>query len=222
MTDRIPAPTRAMHVRSAVFALVFAPVALSMMNASMADVIAVTAVGQPLSSIGGMAGMILSCLLIGFVTANSEDSDAGMIVTTGVSFFLALLQLGGISPGATLLGLTQEEVSVAMSWSMYPLVSSVILLAATLAMMNLRRTAHNASFRETDDIVTFFGEGEQHYRDRSIALGASLASVLVATALFIYMAPTDSSGVAAFGLTGMTLGHEPRYIAGIFWQEFYP
>ena len=114
--------SRSEHVRSGVYALVFAPVALIFMGSSMADLQAQAAVGLPLASVEGLIGVALATIILALVSLNCEESPAGMYVTSALSIPIGLSQAAGYLRvpllQSTIFDLPDMRSSVL--WSLYP------------------------------------------------------------------------------------------------------
>lgn len=214
VTPQLTQPTRFQHVRSAAFALVFAPVGLSLMNLSLVSILAATAVGQPLSASAGMVGIVLAAVLFCLIAINSEESAGGMIALTAWSAFIGLLHMQGVSPAAVVLPLRSAEITAALHWNYFPYATTAVFGGMTIAMYLVRRAATHSEL-SAEQLWDSLLPSRRHYRERSRVFSATIVAITLAIGLYIYMAPMDSSGVAAHGLTGMQLGHEPRPYAGI-------
>lgn len=214
MNPQLTQPTRAQHVRSVAFSLVFAPVALSLMNLSLVSILAATAVGQPLSASAGMVGIVLAAVLFCLIAINSEESAGGMIALTAWSALIGLLNMQGVSPTTVILPLKSEEIMAALHWNYFPLATTAVFGGMTIAMYLVRRAATHSEL-SAEQLWDSLLPSHRHYRERSRVFIGAIAAIILSIGLYIYMAPMDSSGVAAYGLTGMQLGHEPRPFAGV-------
>ncbi|WP_022867235.1 hypothetical protein [Schaalia vaccimaxillae] len=184
------------HLRSAVFAFFFAPLALVLMGSSMADVQTMTALGQPLASVEGLVGMALASILLALVSISSDRSPAGMIVTFLASIVVGALQLSGRLTVPFLMAsvVDRPDMSASMSWNLYPVIVVGIMAGATCAFI---LTLRDAPARQVHSL--------KRLRSHPHAWVASLALplALIAMMLLIHVAPTDTTAVAAQGLSGV-------------------
>ena len=67
--SRLSLPVGAI-LRPAIFAVIFAPLALILMGMSLADLQARAAIGVPLASVEGMIGMAISAILLAMISIN--------------------------------------------------------------------------------------------------------------------------------------------------------
>jgi len=201
-------------MRSGLFALLFAPVALGMLGLAVTDSMSVTAVGQPLSSSLGMIGLLVSTLLLGLIAVNADESPAGMIVMTAWSLVIGILQLLGITPlpAGLVSSVSGPDTQAAMVWCLYPVAVFAICLGATLATFDVRRRAIAAVNNQGPDahleaIDDVFAPGPAHGRDRLIVTVSSVILTSVAVTALIWAAPSNTLPVAAHGLAGLSSEH---------------
>ncbi len=207
-------PTRLQHLRSGLFAFLFAPIALGLLAEAVTDSMSVTAVGQPLSSSLGMIGLLVATLLLGLIAVNADESPAGMVVTTAWSLVIAILQLTGIMalPVGPVPFVSGADMHAAMVWSLYPVTVFAICLGATLATFDVRRralAAVNSPGPEVhlEGINDVFASNPTHGRDRLLVTVGSVILTSVAVAALIWAAPSDTLPVAAHGLAGLSSHH---------------
>lgn len=229
-------PSRGQRVRTGAFAVVFAPIALVLMGLAVTDLQVQTSVGQPLSSSEGLVGLLVATLLLALIAMNSEQSSAGMVVTTVSSLVVGALQLLGVSGGplSRIVSASGTDVRAAMVWSLYPLAVFAICLGVTLANVGQRRRIKQAVARtragaptptaapgtspgadpasELDDA---FGRSPRHLRARTMVTLASLVLVLAASLALVWAAPDDTLEVARLGLRGILVGTTLNPLAGI-------
>ncbi len=221
-------PTRSQQIRSGLFALVFAPVALIVMGFAIIDMQAETAIGQPLSSSEGLIGLLISTILLALIAVNSEESSVGMVVVTVCAAIIGCLQLSGVIHAPSFS--TAQSMS-AMTWSLSPIVVFTTCLGATLAFHDTRcraivvgraldaRDDEDTPSSETahplDDFSDIFSPGRSHYRERTLVMVGSVLLTCVAIAATVWAAPDDTIAVAAHGLAGMTENSEMRLGGGL-------
>lgn len=223
---RAEAPTRAQHLRSGVFALVFAPIALVVLGLSVTDTQAMAAVGQPLSSSVATVGVLISTVLLGLIAANSDESPVGMIVTTAWSFIIGALQLLGLShvPSSLLSPVSGPDTAAAMRWCLYPLAVFMICLMSTLAVVAVRRRAvlirgeaqagsPNLLADRLSELTDAYARGPVHHRERVVVLASSVVLTCAAVICLVWAAPSDTTAAAAAGLHGMVQGLDHRLLA---------
>ena len=142
-------PSRAQRLRTGAFALIFAPVALLLMGLAVTDLQVQTSLGQPLSSSEGLVGLLVATLLLALIAMNSEQSSAGMVVTTVVSAIVGALQMIGVGGGplSRIVSAWGADVRAAMVWTLYPLCVFAICLGVTLANADQRRRIMDALSR---------------------------------------------------------------------------
>lgn len=188
---------RSEHVRSGVYALVFAPVALIFMGSSMADLQAQAAVGLPLASVEGLIGVALATIILALVSLNCEESPAGMYVTSALSIPIGLSQAAGYLRvpllQSTIFDLPDMRSSVL--WSLYPLSVTLITGCAAVALTYARYPAV-----KIDSLVPYPAiTGHRHTWVASLSIPATL----IASVLFVLAAPNDTSAVSANGLSAL-------------------
>lgn len=142
-------PSRGQRLRTGAFALLFAPIALVLMGLAVTDLQVQSSVGQPLSSSEGLVGLLVATLLLTLIAMNSDQSSAGMVVTTVASLVVGTLQILGVSGGplSRIVSASGADVRAAMVWSLYPLGVSAICLGVTLANVGQRRRVKDAVAR---------------------------------------------------------------------------
>lgn len=211
-----PAPTprtvstRAQHIRCGVFAAFFAPIALAVLGLAVTDLQATAAVGQPLSSSEGMVGILVAALLLVLIGVNSEDSPAGMVVTTAAALVVGGLQMFGLTPlpGLALSGVSGADLVTALSWGLYPLSVLTICAGSTLAMLMGRRQAGRAADNSRRRPLSHSGE-------RTAVASTSMLLAAGAAACLVVAAPTDTIEVAAHGLPGILALHATRTLPAL-------
>ncbi|MGO3795850.1 MAG: hypothetical protein ACTJGR_01850 [Pauljensenia sp.] len=213
-TDSAPTrPTRssrAHDLRCGIFAAFFAPIALSVLGLAVTDLQATAAVGQPLSSSEGMVGILVSGLLLVLIGVNSEDSPAGMVVTTAAALVVGVLQMVGVTPlpGRALPGVSSADLVSALSWGVYPLSVLAICAGSSLAMLLDRRQAR----RRTDSPRR---RPLSHGGERTAVATTSMLLVAGAVTCLVLAAPNDTTEVAARGLPGILALHAPRILPAL-------
>ena len=187
------------RLRSGVFALVFAPIALVFMGSSMTDVQSLTAAGQPLASVEGLIGLALASTLFALIAMNCDDSSAGMFVAFGWSLVIGAAQMAGYLQVPMLMKspARPHDMLAAMSWSMYPVAMAAILAASAVTVKSVRVRAG-----ETTRMPLA--------RSHRSAFGASVAlpAAAVVFAVYVYIAPNNSVRVAHEGLIGLVSSYE--------------
>jgi len=203
-------PTRGQHLRCGIFAAFFAPIALAVLGLAVTDLQATAAVGQPLSSSEGMVGILVAALLLVLIGVNSEDSPAGMVVTTAAALVVGCLQMFGVTPlpGRALSGVSGADLVSALSWGLYPLSVLAICAGSTLAMLMWRREARRGPGSPRRRPLSHGGE-RTAVATTSMLLAAGAATCLVVAA------PTDTIEVAAHGLPGILALHSPRVLPAL-------
>ncbi|WP_052450509.1 hypothetical protein [Actinomyces polynesiensis] len=201
---------RAHHLRCALFALVFAPIALVVMGMAVTDLQAAAAVGQPLSSSEGMVGALVAALLLVLISVNSEDSPAGAVVTAAVSVLVGAMQMLG---AFHFLSFRASDVSgadmvVALSWGLYP-VSVAAICAGSAAAVLLRRRSGDA--RRPTPRRLF----KSHTRERTAVASSSMLLTGAAVLCLLVAAPRDTTEVAARGLPGILDLYTPHVLPGL-------
>ncbi|WP_051259272.1 hypothetical protein [Schaalia suimastitidis] len=188
--------------RSALFSLVFSPIALTLLGSAMADVLMRTATGQPLASVEGMIGMAMSAILIGLVSINCEDSVAGLVVATVISLPIAVLQFLGVLhiPGVFSMSTTADDLGASAVWNLHPVGIFAILLGSTLAVA-LKRSAVKRCVLRSDE--TSRAARLKHQRIRALVAVATVPLTLAAAFALASAAPKDSGLVAIEGLSGL-------------------
>lgn len=217
-TGRVSSPSvqisNAEHINSLLFAVLFSPLAVTLMNASFVSVLGATAVGQPLSSSVGIIGTIIAGIIIAMIAVNSEYSQLGIAALSLWAFIIGIADTTAVSPTAWLIGLDAEELRHAMSWSLFPVGMTAIFSSITLAMWWIRRDAV-ASPNMPARIMASLVQSERHIRERSVASIVSMTCIALAGVLYVVAAPRDSLYVASLGLAGMSLTHIPHEISCI-------
>jgi hypothetical protein len=202
--------TRAQHLRCGIFAAIFAPIALSVLGLAVTDLQATAAVGQPLSSSEGMVGILVSGFLLVLIGVNTEDSPAGMIVTTAAALVVGALQMFGVTPlpGRALSGVSSTDLVAALSWSVYPISVLAICAGSTLAMLMGRRRPRRTASSPSRRLLSHGGE-RTAVATTSMLLAAGAATCLVLAA------PNDTTEVAAHGLPGLLVLHTLRILPAL-------
>lgn len=228
-------PSRGQRLRTGAFALLFAPVALVLMGLAVTDLQVQSSVGQPLSSSEGLVGLLVATLLLTLIAMNSDQSSAGMVVTTVASLVVGTLQILGVSGGplSRIVSASGADVRAAMVWSLYPLGVSAICLGVTLANVGQRRRVKDAVSRvragapggpgigatpgsgADTDLEDAFGRSPRHLRARTMVILASLLLVLAASLALVWAAPDDTLEVARLGLPGILVGVTLDPLAGV-------
>lgn len=183
-------------MKSAIFALIFSPLALTFLGSAMADIQAQTAVGLPLSSVEGMISLGLATIILALVSVNCEDSPSGMFVTAGISLFIGVAQLTGYM-GIPLLqasALDAGDMSAAVGWSVYPLAVTLITASSAIALLIARNPKVWHPQLKKTPIWT-----KRHLWVSAAAVPATLGAI----ALIIFAAPANTSLVPAQGLAAL-------------------
>lgn len=202
------------HLQSLIFALVFAPIAITLMSASFVSVLAATSVGQPLSSSMGMLGTMVAGGIIGVISYNSATSPAGSAALFVSTLIIGALDHTDYSPTASVIHLTHEDINTALGWSQFRFAMAVIFLGTTFTMFWIHWAAKPRP-EQAARILASLSRTQQHLRARSSAATFAVIMVVAVGALYVYAAPQDSLNVAWEGIAGMRLGHPQRTEATI-------
>ena len=110
-------------LRPAIFAVIFAPLALILMGMSLADLQARAAIGVPLASVEGMIGMAFSAILLAMISINCERNSIGMFIAAAWELVIGFLQTFGYLRVHFLVAsnLSTNDISAAQTWNLYPL-----------------------------------------------------------------------------------------------------
>lgn len=212
----IPRATLSQHLRSAVFSAVFSPVALIIMGFAVADTQAATAQGQPLSSSEGTVGIVITTLLLALVAANSDESSAGLAVTTVSAVIVGAGQLTGALRAPLWMGIAMSEADslTSMRWSLYPICVVFICLGATVATIATRRWTVHATLRELEQASAESSQGGSsrvrpfngqfhNARNRTWVAVFSCVALILGCIMMMVAAPEESLRVASQGLEGL-------------------
>lgn len=186
-------------LRSALFAAVFAPIALILMGLSLADLQARAAIGVPLASVEGMIGMAFSAVILGMISINCERHSIGMFVAAAWSLIVGMLQMFGYLRLHLLVAsnLSPDDMAAAHRWNLYPVCVAAILLGSGIALALTHRAREKNS--DSEHLMPF----ERHQSERIAVAVASLPLGIGALVLLIRIAPSDSLPMAAHGLAGV-------------------
>ncbi|MDY2669226.1 hypothetical protein [Schaalia hyovaginalis] len=195
------------RAKSALFALVFAPAALALLGSSMADIQAQTAIGLPLSSVEGMISLGLAAILIALVSANCEESSAGMFVTAAASVFIGVAQYNGHLriPLLQATFIDAGDMRAAIGWSLYPFAVTVITSCAAIALHRARHPRPRDPRKGAHALVH-----HRHAWGAIACLPAALGAIILITAA----APEDTSNVPAQGLSALSASQPDAFIMG--------
>lgn len=187
------------HARSGLFALIFTPPGLILLGSSMADVVAQTAIGQPLASVEGLMSMGLSAVLIGLVSFSCDESPVGMILTALGSLVFGIFQALGVLRVPLLQAsvIDAADMRAVMIWSLYPLAVALITSCAAIATVIAQRP------RRPSTITAAQRNRRRAHRRAWITLLSLPAGVAV---IFLYrvVTPEDTTGFGVAGLSALS------------------
>ncbi|MCD4557447.1 hypothetical protein [Schaalia sp. lx-100] len=193
--------------RSGVFAFIFAPLALIIMNVSMADIYTRTAVGLPLASVEGMLGMGLAALIFVLIAFNCDKSSAGLFVSAFWSIPIGIAQLTNLLyfPKFLSFSVTSTELSAAVTWNFQPIAVTAILFGSACAAYSIHHTyaAHLG--------IASNHQGKYRHNRQKKRIAVAIAVVpltILATMLLIEITPLDTAPLASghfFDITHITL-----------------
>ena len=210
-------PSRAEQLRSAVFAAVFAPIALLALGFSATALFNESIYGMPLASAEGVVGMLIAGILLCLIALNCEDSATGMYVTAGWAAVIAVLQYTGTVPFGNRFPDYATDTQYSLGWAAYPIAIVAIALGTALACDATRKRV-SAHFKETmgknpsvdvedesESSGLLLGREEMPDRTRAHTTGAVASSLACSAAALaiIDVAPTHSRLVALEGLSGL-------------------
>ena len=183
-------------LRPAIFAVIFAPLALILMGMSLADLQARAAIGVPLASVEGMIGMAFSAILLAMISINCERNSIGMFIAATWALAIGFLQTFGYLEVHVLVAsnLSTNDISAAQTWNLYPICVAAILFGGGVALALTHRARENSP--DSDQLVSF----QRHQGERIAVAVASLPLGVIAVVLLVRCAPADSLPMAASGL----------------------
>lgn len=196
--SRLSLPVGAI-LRPAIFAVIFAPLALILMGMSLADLQARAAIGVPLASVEGMIGMAFSTILLAMISINCERNSIGMFIAAAWELVIGFLQTFGYLRVHFLVAsnLSTNDISAAQTWNLYPLCVAAILFGGGVALALTHRARENSP--DSDQLMSF----QRHQGERIAVAVASLPLGVIAVVLLVRCAPADSLPMAASGLHGV-------------------
>lgn len=196
--SRLSIPVGAI-LRPAIFAVIFAPLALILMGMSLADLQARAAIGVPLASVEGMIGMAFSAILLAMISINCERNSIGMFIAAAWALVIGFLQTFGYLRVHFLVAsnLSTNDISAAQTWNLYPICVAAILFGGGVALALTHRARENSP--DSDQLVSF----QRHQGERIAVAVASLPLGVIAVVLLVRCAPADSLPMAASGLHGV-------------------
>ena len=189
--SRLSIPVGAI-LRPAIFAVIFAPLALILMGMSLADLQARAAIGVPLASVEGMIGMAFSAILLAMISINCERNSIGMFIAAAWALVIGFLQTFGYLRVHFLVAsnLSTNDISAAQTWNLYPICVAAILFGGGVALALTHRARENSP--DSDQLVSF----QRHQGERIAVAVASLPLGIIAVVLLVRCAPADSLPMA--------------------------